>query len=313
MWFLGIFCAAHTVTFDFIAFIHYISNTLKAFSEIRSVLFDCRSLHGILCVHIWFWNWSSTRLQLGYDLACRGRRYYYNDECATPKPVQLHIYVRCALRVRKPVNAEEKCARKIKSMILHGACTCWATDKFIAKCMPNFSFDECRNLFSFENRYQLPRLLSFSSGQTDHSLFEETVRCNDQFADVPITRTCVNDVQPVSTNCNSIFPSDRAISIVFVFVCFLGELIFGARTARRHVCRQSMCSAIDKHKSRELVRLHLLHSIEQIWQKIEINLRPSTPLTDAHGTRQKKEISSRTSNRKRYHFFDIKFTRHYVL
>lgn len=152
----------------------------------------------------------------------------------------------------------------------------------------------------------------------DYSLFllakQATVcseRCNDQFADVPITRTCVNDAQPVFLLHFLKWPSN--------IHRLRSELIFGARTSRRHVRRRSMCSAIDKHKSRELVRLHLLHSIEQIWRNIEVNSFPHAeygrrrhwPMHMGHGI--KKEISSRTSNRKRYHFFDIKFTRHYVL
>lgn len=257
MWFLRIFYSARTVTFDFIAIVHCISMTLKAFDEIRSVLFGCRALHCIVVIDIWFWNWSSTRLQFGYNLACHGLHYYYNDECPTPKPVQLHIYGRCALRVRKSIKHGREMYKKNwvnDTPWWHLACTCWVTDKFIAECMANFSFDECRNFFSIENCYQLARLLSFSSGQTGQRLFKETVRCNDQF--VAMCRSRVLALMMFNQ-----FYCKRASKWPSNIHRVRGELISGMR---KHVYRQSMCSAIDKHKSRELVRLHLLHSIEQI-------------------------------------------------
>lgn len=150
----------------------------------------------------------------------------------------------------------------------------------------DFSFNECRNVFSIEYIAIISCTITLCSLANRASCKETLRRDVQRWAALEVMM--LNQFHGINGEC--IFQSDRAISIAYVKWMFSVNscVLAHTRWLPKHVFSENKTI-----KTRELVRLHLLHSIERIWRKNEINLFPharqhaAIGATDWHGKKKK--------------------------
>lgn len=150
----------------------------------------------------------------------------------------------------------------------------------------DFSFNECRNVFSIKYIAIISCTITLCS-LANRASCKETLRRDVQRC-AALELMMLNQFHGINGEC--IFQNDRAISTVYVKWMFSVNSCVLAHASR---LPKYVFSDNKTIKTRELVRLHLLHSIERIWRKNEINLFPRARqhtvigATDSHGKKKK--------------------------